>query len=117
MPAANRAHLLHVFHRHWLPTAGVVGHRQHYQGNALAAHVADQIFQLLHVHVSFEWMFQAGLTPFGNDEIHGLGAHKLHVRARCIKVRIVRNDVALLAGDRERIRSAARPWCVGITCL
>ncbi len=89
-----------VFHGNGLAAAGVVGDGQHDQRNAFAAHFGDQVLERLHVHVAFEGMLQAGLTPLGDDEIDGLGADEFDVGARGIEVRVVGNDVALLARRR-----------------
>ena len=115
MLAADLVNGAHVFHGDWLPATGIVGDRQHDQGDAFAAHVSDQRVECLHVHVALERMLQAGLAAFGDDEIDGLGAHELDVRARGIEVRVVGDDVAFLHATLKRMRSAARPWCVGMT--
>jgi hypothetical protein len=47
-------------------------------------------------------MIDARLTALGNDKIHGFGADKFDVGARGIEVRVVGNDIALLAGAAEK---------------
>src|SRR5580765_7086786 len=47
-------------------------------------------------------MSEAGLTTLGDDEVHGLGAYELDVGARGIEMSVVRNNVALLAGNAEQ---------------
>ena len=47
-------------------------------------------------------MLQAGLSAFGNYQIDRIGAHKLDVRTGRIEMRIVRDNIALLAGHGEK---------------
>ena len=44
----------------------------------------------------------AGCARFGDRQVDGLGAHKLDVGARGVEVRVVGNDVALLAHHVEQ---------------
>ncbi len=102
MLAANCADRFDVLHRHGLAAAGVIGHGQHNQGHALAAHFLDQSFQRGDVHVAFERMLQAGLAPRGDDQVDRFGADKLHVGAGGVKVRVVGHNIALLAHHAEQ---------------
>ena len=62
----------------------------------------DQALERGDIHVAFEGMLQAGLAAFGNDQIDGLGADEFDVGARGVEVRVVGNDVALLAHHAEQ---------------
>ena len=53
------------------------------------------------IHIAFERVLHGGLTALGDEQIDGLGAHELDVGAGGVEVRIVGNDVALLAGDAK----------------
>ncbi len=102
MLPAYAMNVAHVLHRDRLSSSRIVGDRKHDQRNARASDPGDQTLQRRDIHVALERMFQAGLAAFGDDEVHGLGPHKLHVGAGSIEMRIVRNDVALFAGDVEQ---------------
>ena len=97
---ANRAHRAHILHRNRLPAAGVVGHRQHHQRNVLAAHALNQLLQRGHIHVAFEGMHRSRLPALGDRQVEGLGARKFDVGARGVEMRVVGDDVALLAASR-----------------
>ena len=43
-----------------------------------------------------------GLAAFGDHQVDRLGADEFHVGAGGVEVRVVGNDVALLAGDAEQ---------------
>jgi hypothetical protein len=47
-------------------------------------------------------MLQAGLASFRNDPVNRFGTDEFNVGARGIKVRVVGNHVALLAGNTEQ---------------
>ena len=47
-------------------------------------------------------MKQAGLLAFRNDQIHRLCANELHVGARGVEMRVVGDDIALLAHHAEQ---------------
>ena len=62
----------------------------------------DQTLQRRDIHISFEGMDQAGLLAFGDEQVHGLGADKLNVGAGGVEMRVVGNDIALLAHHAEQ---------------
>ena len=102
MLAADSAHLANVFHRDRLAAPGVVGDSQHHQRDPFAADFRDQRVQSCDIQVALEGMFEAGLAAFGNHQIHRLRPDELDIGAGGIEVRVVRNDVSLLAGDVEQ---------------
>ena len=63
----------------------------------LAAHALNQCLKRRHIHVAFERVLQGRLAAFGDEQIHGLGAHKLHIGAGGVKVSVVGNDVTFFA--------------------
>ena len=91
----------HILHRDRLAAAGVVGHREHDQRNALAAHALNERLERRHIHVAFERMLQGGLSALGDDQVHGFGADELHIGAGGVEVGVVGDDVAFLAGHAE----------------
>ena len=68
-----------------------------------------------HVHVSFEWMQVAGLLGFRDRNVHGGGAHKFTLARVVSKCVLFGTMSPFLHITLNRMRSAARPWCVGIT--
>ena len=58
----------------------------------------------------------AGSRPPAITQIDGLGPGELDVGARGVEVGVVGNHVPGLHSSANRIRSAARPWWVGMTC-
>ena len=100
MLPAHRADGARILHRNRLPATGVVGDRQHYQRNALAAYAGNQLFEGVYIHVALEGLAQARLLGLRTGQVDGFGTDELDVRARSVEMRIVRDHVALLAGAR-----------------
>ena len=114
-----RGHRLHRFdvrHRDRLAAAGVVGDGEHDQRNLLRAFGCDQPLQRRHVHVALE--IQARLRVGAS----GMGRSTARAPVNSMLARVVSKCV--LFGTTwpgrhstvNRMRSAARPWCVGIMC-
>ena len=91
-----------VFHRNRLASAGVVGHRQHDQRNALPPNPCDQVLERADVHVPLERMPGRRLAGLGDRNVHRFCADKLNVGAGSVEVRIVGDDVSLLAHHAEQ---------------
>ena len=104
-----------VGHRHGLAAAGVVGDREHHERDFLGALAIDQLLEAKRVHVSLEGKEVGGFFGFGRGQVDRRSADEFAIRAGGVEVRVVWDDVAFLASDIKRMRSAARPWCVGIT--
>ena len=98
---ADGADLAHVFHGDGLASAGVVGDGEHDQRDALAADALDEGLEGGDVHVAFEGMRRRRVLAFFDDEIDGFGADEFDVGAGGVEVRVVGDDVALLAGHAE----------------
>ncbi len=97
MLPAHRADRLCVFHRNRLAATGVVGDRQHHQRNAITAYAGDEFLEGGDIHVPFERFTHAGLPGFGARKIDGFGADEFDIRTCGVEVRVVGDDVALLA--------------------
>ena len=67
------------------------------------------------IHVAFEGMDEVGLAALGDDEVESLGAGGFNIGAGGVEVSVVGYDSPVLTMVLNRIRSAARPWCVGMT--
>lgn len=108
MAAADRANLPDILHGNRLAPSGIVGYREHDQRNSLPAHFIYQSFQRRDVHIALEGMDEAGLLAFWNDQIYGFSSNKFDIRARGIKVRIVRYDIAFFVhhAEQDALRSA-----------
>ena len=63
---------------------------------------SDERFQRGHIHVALERMPCRRLTRLGDGQVDGLGADELDVGAGSVEVRVVGDDVALLAGGAEQ---------------
>ncbi len=98
-----------VFHGDGLAASGIVGDRQHDERNTLATHFGDQALKRRHIHVAFERMVDTRLAPFRNDHIQCFGSYKFHIGPRRIEVRVVGNDVTLLAHDAEENAFGSAP--------
>src|SRR5437764_13506168 len=70
--------------------------------DALASGALNQRFKLFHVHVAFERVDGRGMLAFVDHQIHCLGSHEFHIRARGVEMRIVGDDVALPAHHAEQ---------------
>src|SRR5271165_7451009 len=89
-------------HVNRLSAAGVVGHRQHDQRDALAPHTLDQVFERHDIHVALEGMLQARLASFRDHQVSSLGTDEFHVGAGGIEMRVVGDDIAFLAHHAEQ---------------
>ena len=77
----------------------------------------EERLERLRVHVALEGCSDRRIAALGDHEVDGFGTGDLDVRARRVEVRVVRDDLARpRRSTANRIFSAARPWCVGITC-
>src|SRR5579862_332614 len=102
MALADRTDLADILHGDGLASTGVVGNGQHDERDALAAHAVNERFEGGDIHVAFERMRRGGPLAFFDDEIDGFGTDKFDVGASRIEVRVVGDDVALLAGAAEK---------------
>ena len=98
---AYSADLARIFHRYGLAAAGVVGHGEHDERDALAADASDEGFERGNIHVSLEGIVQGRLATFGDEQINGFGSDEFDIGAGRVEVSVVGNDVALFAGDAE----------------
>jgi len=53
------------------------------------------------IHVALKGMRRGGVLAFFDHQIDGLGSDEFDIGAGGVEVRVVRNDVALFAGDAE----------------
>jgi hypothetical protein len=109
-------HAAQVLQAHRLPAAGVVRHGDITRGTSSAA-LLEQRLESVQVHVALERVLELRDAALGDDEVDRLGAGELDVGAGGVEVGVVRDDLAGPADTANRIFSAARPWCVGMTCL
>ena len=90
-----------VLHRDGLTSAGVISDSQHHQRNFLGAVTRDDFREARNVHVSFEGVCARRLFRFGDRQVQGFRPGKFAVSPGCVEVRVVRNEVALLAHHVE----------------
>ena len=62
----------------------------------------EEVLERRHVHVSLERVDPLRLATLGDDKIECLGAGGLDVGARCVEVRVIRDDLARPGDDREK---------------
>ena len=117
VPVAERAHAAQVLERHRLAAAGVVGHRHHDQRHAVALASSSRRSSAPRSMLPLNGWIERRHAAFGDHQVARLGALDLDVGARRVEVVVVRHDVARAARTVwNRMRSAARPWCVGMMC-
>src|SRR5215472_3881815 len=102
-----------VGQRDGLATAGIVGDREHDEGNLFGAFAFDQFGEARGVHVAFERVEMSGLFGFRKREVDGGGAIKFAIGAGGIEVRVARDNVAFLAGNVEEDAFGGAPLVRG----
>jgi hypothetical protein len=110
MLVAHRRHSLRIFHRHRLPAAGVIRHRQHHQRNAFAPHLANQLLQRRDIHVALERKHRLRLPRLGNLQIDRLAPTNSTLARVVSKCVLFGTTSPFLHITLNRMRSAARPW-------
>ena len=102
MARGDVAHRFEVAHRDRLPAAGIVGHRDHDQRDAILALGRDQFFQARDIEVALEIQPRLRVGGFRYRQVNGARAGKFDVGARGIEVRIVGHHVPGPAHHREQ---------------
>ena len=113
---AHRRDGAHVRHRHRLAAAGVVRHREHAARNPLPAHLGDEGPERVHVHVALERVARLRLAALADHQVHRAARRCTRCwRAWCRSACCSAPRRPGLQSVEKRMRSAARPWCVGRT--
>ncbi len=98
-----------VFHGDGLAASGVIGDGEHDEGDAVASDAGDGFFEGGYVHVALEWVDEAGLLAFGDDEVESFGADSFDVGAGGVEVGVVGHYVATLehGGEEDALGGAS----------
>ena len=86
-----------VRHGDGLAAAGIIGDRQHHEGDLRRTFGGDQGFERGDVHVALEIQPRLRIVRFRDGQIDGARAGEFHVGAGGIEVRVVGDDVPGLA--------------------